>query len=211
MPVLKTLFGSRPRWPSPDLHTKLTGPNVVLRVGDPEDWRNWSRLRSDSRDFLVPWEPKWATDALSYGYFCSNLRRQWREWNQGAAYAFLIFQRDAKAKDGASINGFGTLVGSIALNEVQRGVSQKGTLGYWIGQPYADHGLMTEAAGLVCDFAFKTLKLHRLEASCLPHNEPSKRLLLRLGFNEEGYARDYLRINGQWEDHLLWGKVNPEE
>ena len=68
---------------------------------------------------------------------------------------------------------------------------------------------MTEAVGLVCDFAFDRLELKRIEAACLPHNEPSKALLRRLGFEEEGYAKAYLQINGRREDHVLWGKVAP--
>ena len=69
---------------------------------------------------------------------------------------------------------------------------------------------MSEAAQLVCDFAFRQLRLHRVEASCLPHNEPSKALLQKLGFEEEGFAKAYLKINGKWEDHLLWGKTAPQ-
>ena len=89
---------------------------------------------------------------------------------------------------------------------MQRGVAQKATLGYWIGAPYAGRGYMTEATQLVCDFGFESLRLHRIEASCLPHNEPSKKLLQRLGFEEEGYAKAYLQIDGHWQDHVLWGK-----
>ncbi len=77
--------------------------------------------------------------------------------------------------------------------------------------PYAAQGFMTEAAGLVCEFAFERLRLHRVEASCLPHNDPSRKLLARLGFTEVGFAKAYLRINGKWEDHVLWGKVKPEK
>ena len=69
---------------------------------------------------------------------------------------------------------------------------------------------MTEAARLVCSFAFETLRLHRVEASCLPHNEPSKALLRRLGFTEEGFAKSYLQIDGRWQDHLLWGQSTSE-
>jgi ribosomal-protein-alanine N-acetyltransferase len=58
----------------------------------------------------------------------------------------------------------------------------------------------------VCDFAFRALRLHRIEASCLPHNEPSKKLLAKLGFDEEGYAKAYLQIDGRWQDHILWAK-----
>jgi ribosomal-protein-alanine N-acetyltransferase len=181
----------------------------MLRVGDPADWRDWRNLREVSRAFLTPWEPAWPDHALSYGYFCGNLRRHWREWREGKGYAFLIFGKSPLPPCGEGAGKGGPLLGGIALNNVERGVAQKGTLGYWIGQPYAGRGLMTEAAGLVCAFAFDELKLNRVEASCLPRNEPSRKLLEALAFEREGRARAWLRINGVWEDHLLWGRCAP--
>ncbi|MDD3289030.1 MAG: GNAT family protein [Alphaproteobacteria bacterium] len=178
----------------------------MLRVGDVTDWRSWQSIREVSRSFLTPWEPSWSLNALTYSHFGNQLRRQWREWREGKGYAFQICLR-MRGNDGPENYALLPVVGGIALSDVVRGISQKGTLGYWIGEPYAGQGYMTEAAGLVCDFAFKELKLHRLEASCLPENEPSSRLLRKLGFNEEGLARSYLKINNKWSDHLLWGKV----
>lgn len=101
----------------------------------------------------------------------------------------------------------GTMIGSVAVTDIVRGAALKGTLGYWIGAPYARQGLMTEATRLVCDFAFNVLKLHRLEASCMPANEPSLNLLRRLGFEQEGTAKAALRINGRWEDHATFALI----
>jgi ribosomal-protein-alanine N-acetyltransferase len=201
---ISSLLQTTPRSTTPPAETQLLGPRVVLRMGEPEDWKTWRAVREMSRGFLTPWEPLWPANALSAHFFNGLLRRQWREWRQDKAYAFLVF---LKKDDDAP----GALIGGIALNDVQRGIAQKGTLGYWIGMPYAGQGYMMEAAGLVCEFAFERLRLHRVEASCLPHNEPSRKLLTRLGFTEEGFAKAYLRINGKWEDHVLWGKVKPEK
>lgn len=184
------------------MNTRLTGPRVILRMGDATDWHRWRALREISRDFLTPWEPSWPGNALTSGFFGGLMRRHWRDWRKGHAYAFLIFLRGAEGQEEA-------LIGGISLSDIQRGIAQKGAVGYWIGQPYAEKGYMTEAGRLLCDFGFKTLKLHRLEASCLPHNEASINLLRRLGFEEEGYAKAYLQINGKWEDHILWGKMTP--
>jgi len=205
MQLLTSLFTSRTRNPLPPLETRLIGSRVVLRAAELADWRSWRNLRDMSRDFLIPWEPEWPVNSLTAPFFAGMLRHQERDWRRGKAYGFLIFlaknhRRNMKEQTG-------TLVGGITLNDVRRGIAQKATLGYWIGLPYARQGLMTEAAGLVCNFAFERLKLHRLEASCLPHNEPSKRLLKRLGFEEEGFAKSYLCINGVWQDHVLWGKA----
>jgi ribosomal-protein-alanine N-acetyltransferase len=63
---------------------------------------------------------------------------------------------------------------------------------------------MTGALPLVLDFAFERLGLHRVEAACLPTNIPSRALLVRAGFHQEGYAREYLCIEGKWQDHLLF-------
>lgn len=200
MEFIASLVRLPPSVPHPSLDTQLIGPRVILRGGDSSDWRVWSKLRETSRDFLTPWEPMWPKDALSYGYYCSLLRRQWREWRNGHAYAFSIFHYDGTQP---------ILVGGITLGDIIYAAAQKGTVGYWIGQPYARQGLMSEALDLVCNFAFTTLHLQRVEASCLPHNESSKALLRRMGFEQEGYAKAYLQINGKREDHLLWGRVCP--
>jgi ribosomal-protein-alanine N-acetyltransferase len=201
-----------PRYPRPPLDAVLVGKRVLLRVGDPEDWRSWRNIRETSRDFLIPWEPTWPTEALSYDCFCGQLRRHWREWRSGTGYSFQIFllPDGTDPAQGTRFSAAKNIIGGIALNDVARGIAQRGTLGYWIGQPFARQGYMTEAAQLVCDFAFNDLKLHRVEAACLPSNIPSKSLLRRLAFSEEGVAKDYLKINGKWENHLLWGKIAQE-
>jgi ribosomal-protein-alanine N-acetyltransferase len=96
------------------------------------------------------------------------------------------------------------LVGAVTLSNVRRGVAQMGTLGYWVGEPFVRKGYMTAALNLMKPFAFQHLQLHRLEAACLPVNAASIALLRRCGFHEEGYARQYLKINGAWQDHLLF-------
>ena len=203
MRFLKAFTRIKSRYPRPSIDTYLIGSRVVLRIGDPADWHNWRTLRDASRAFLTPWEPSWPSNALSYTYFCGLLRRYAREWWDGEGYHFMVFLKRDDGKEGA-------LVGGISLNCVERGIAQMGTLGYWMGQPYAGQGLMKEAASLVCAFAFDTLLLHRVQASCLPTNQPSINLLKKLGFEEEGYAKAYLQINGEWADHLLWAKLRPE-
>jgi [ribosomal protein S5]-alanine N-acetyltransferase len=96
------------------------------------------------------------------------------------------------------------LTGGIGLSNVRRGVAETASLGYWIGEPYARQRYMSAALPLVLDFAFDRLRLHRVEAACLPTNVPSRALLLRTGFQQEGYARNYLLIDGKWQDHLLF-------
>ena len=93
---------------------------------------------------------------------------------------------------------------------MRRGVAQAGSLGYWMGAPHAGQGYMTEAVRTLVPFAFGSLRLHRLEAACIPTNGASIRLLEKVGFAREGLARQYLCINGVWHDHLLYALVSTD-
>jgi [ribosomal protein S5]-alanine N-acetyltransferase len=171
---------------------RLVGERVYLRAPERGDWAAWASLRALSRKFLEPWEPRWPADALSRLGFRSRVARYAEDWRTDQAYNFFIFAYDDE------------LVGGIGLSNVRRGVSETASLGYWIGEPYARQGLMSAALPLVLDFSFDRLRLHRVEAACLPSNVPSRALLTRTGFRHEGHARQYLCIAGKWQDHLLF-------
>lgn len=177
--------------PLPEL--ALWGERIYLRPPRRGDFLAWSRLRETSRSFLAPWEPTWPADALSRGAYRRRLRRLVIDWRDDIGYAFHICSR-----------GDNALLGGIALSNLRRGVAQTASVGYWIGQPHANQGFMSDAMAVMIRFAFGELALHRLEAACLPRNDASRALLRRSGFIEEGMARQYLRINGSWEDHLLF-------
>lgn len=171
----------------------LTGDRVVLRQPTLRDWRAWSELRHASRGFLTPWEPAWPFDALGRKAYRRRLRQQTAEWRGGMGVTFFVFGR----RDGH-------LMGGISVTNLRRGVAQSASLGYWVGERFARQGVMTEALLLVLDFLFVDLGLHRVEAATLPHNTASRRLLEKIGFVEEGRGRGYLRIAGQWQDHVLY-------
>jgi ribosomal-protein-alanine N-acetyltransferase len=181
-------------WTPASDHFVLTGDRVRLRLPRWGDYRAWRDLREESRDFLQPWEPTWAQDDLSKPAYRRRLAAYRRELDAGEAYAFFIF----RASDDA-------LVGSLRLSNVRRGVSQTATLGYWIGQRHTRNGYMLAAVREALGFAFGPLGLHRVEAACIPDNHASANLLLKAGFDEEGYAQGYLKINGEWRDHRLFG------
>jgi ribosomal-protein-alanine N-acetyltransferase len=98
-------------------------------------------------------------------------------------------------------------LGGLTLANIRRGVAQAGSLGYWMGLSFVRHGYMTAAVRAVLPFAFASLRLHRVEAACIPTNAASIRLLEKTGFVREGYAREYLCINGVWQDHLLFARL----
>ncbi|MFN3673772.1 MAG: GNAT family N-acetyltransferase, partial [Bosea sp. (in: a-proteobacteria)] len=156
----------------------------------------WSLLRIESRAFLTPWEPVWHEDDLTRNSFRLRVKRAAREMAADEAYSLFVIE-----------TGTGALLGGLTLGLVRRGVAQACTLGYWMGQRHAGKGHMTEAVRGALQFAFSDLALHRVEAACLPNNLPSRRLLERVGFQQEGLARAYLRINGAWEDHLLFAAL----
>jgi len=172
----------------------LRSARLLLRPPVLADHAVWADLRVRSRAFLEPWEPVWPEDDLERSAFRRRLKRYGSEIRDGIAYPWFVF--DAATRE---------LLGGITLAQVRRGVTQTGTLGYWMGEPHTGRGIMTEAVGLVVGFAFASLRLHRLEAACLPENHRSIRLLEKVGFSREGYARRYLCIAGEWRDHILWG------
>jgi [ribosomal protein S5]-alanine N-acetyltransferase len=176
--------------------SSVAGDGVVLRIPQVTDFADWTTLREISRDFLTPWEPTWPADDLSRSAFRRRVRRYAEDLRTDQGYAFLI----SRTSDNA-------LVGGLTLANIRRGVAQAGSIGYWMGQPFVRQGYMTAAVRAIIPFAFASLRLHRLEAACIPTNAGSIRLLEKTGFVREGYAREYLCINGIWQDHLLYGRL----
>ncbi|PWJ85411.1 ribosomal-protein-alanine N-acetyltransferase [Pseudaminobacter salicylatoxidans] len=174
----------------------LRGERVHLRVPEASDYREWAVLRGESRTFLEPWEPRWAPDELERTAWRHRLSRYREDFANGNAAAFFIFDNETNR-----------LVGGITLGNIRHGVAQTGQVGYWIGARYAGQGLMLDAVLLLSNFAFDTLRLHRIEAACIPSNKRSIRVLEKAGFQREGLLRSYLRINGNWHDHYLYALI----
>jgi ribosomal-protein-alanine N-acetyltransferase len=177
----------------------LRGKGLYLRPAQGDDYLAWASLRENSREFLTPWEPTWPSDDLTRGAFRRRLRRQTEEIARDEAFAFLIFEEGSNA-----------LMGGITIGGIRRGVAQAASLGYWMGARHAGKGHMTRAVAVVVGFGFSTLRLHRLEAACIPSNIASATLLERNGFQREGFARAYLCINGVWRDHYLFGLLESD-
>ena len=177
----------------------IEGAGVFLRAPQSGDYAEWAALREASRAFLTPWEPTWPADDLTRSAFRRRLRRYAEDQRNDQAYAYFLFR-----------SGDQVLVGGLTVANLRRGVAQAGSLGYWIGAPYARRGYMTAAVTALIPYAFSTLRLHRLEAACIPTNAASVSLLEKNGFEREGYAREYLCINGQWQDHLLYARLKDD-
>jgi len=183
-------------WFARDDTPVLTGPTVTLRAPRSGDYHSWRTLRSESREFLKPFEPRWTEADLGQRVYAARLRRGREEARAGTDYTFFVF---------ISEGGTEQLAGGLTLSNVRRRAAQFVTLGYWMGREYAGRGLMTEAVSLVIPFVFDTLVLHRIHAAFLPDNMASRRVLEKNGFREEGFAENYLQIDGRWADHVLFG------
>ena len=185
-------------WMAPETGLRLEKAGLALRPPRAGDYAAWSDLRRRSRGFLQPWEPTWPADDLSRAAFRRRLMAYQREMDLGQGYSFLVFRISDDE-----------LVGGVTLSNLRRGVAQMGSIGYWVGQPHVRRGYTLAAVRAVVGFGLGRLGLHRIEAACVPENEPSKNLLLNAGFTLEGRACAYLKINGEWRDHLLFGLVAP--
>lgn len=173
---------------------------IIMRPPCKEDSTQWNDIRGRNRDFLQPLEPTWPANCLSDDFFARRLSRQSHEWWNDQAYALLIF-----LDDGKNTHRQRQLIGGMNINHVSRGAAQFASLGYWIDQSHQGKGYMTKAMALTQIFCFERLKLHRINAAILPENDRSRNLLIRSGFMEEGFAKNYVKINGQWRDHILFG------
>ena len=182
-------------WFAPDPTPVLHGPRLELRAPRMRDFDEWRKLRAASRDFLKPFEPRWTEADLTRRAFGLRLTRGRGEAREGTDYAFFVFDTQGPRP---------ALAGGLTVSNVRRRAAQHASLGYWMGASFAGRGLMTEAVRVVLPFVFIELGLHRLHAAFLPHNIASRRVLEKNGFREEGYAENYLQIDGKWADHVLF-------
>lgn len=163
------------------------------------DFEEWAGLRQESRIFLTPWEPLWATDHLTREAFKRRVSWATRSMKEGRAFPlFLIRKRDE------------ALLGAVTLDNVRRGPSMSVTVGYWTGERFARRGYMREALSAAREHAFRRLNVSRVEAACLPENKASRRLLEKCAFKYEGVAQSYLQINGRWRDHVLYAALRED-
>lgn len=172
---------------------------MILRLPAHADFRAWTALRSESADFLVPWEPAWAADHLSRKSFTNRVYWAARAVSQGSALPLFLIRREDES-----------LLGAITLDNIRRGPAQAGTLGYWIGQKHSRQGYMGEAIRAVVHYAFSELDLSRIEAACLPENTASRGVLEGAGFKYEGVAQSYLQIAGRWRNHVLYANLRSD-
>ena len=176
----------------------LENERIVLESLDARHAEALLAYHDRNRAHLEPWEPARDPDFYELSYHRETIRISLANAAIGASERFVAVER-ATAQVVANVN----------LWNIRRGVVQAAVLGYSVDARAQGHGYATTCARAVVDHAFGTLGLHRIETSYNPINAASGRVLRKIGFSVEGYARDYLFIDGAWRDAILVGLVNP--
>ena len=176
---------------------KLYTDRLQVRLLEPHEADLMVRFRNENRDHLEPWEPLRRLDFFTEGFWENHLRLTLRDFRESASACFVLL---SPSED--------EVLGVCNYTNIVRGTFQSCQLGYALADKHQRKGLMFEALSMTNAYMFDDLGLHRIMAAYLPHNERSGNLLNRLGFEKEGLARKYLKINGRWEDHLLTSLIN---
>lgn len=178
----------------------LEDSGLRLRAPKGSDFTAWQNVRAASRSFLTPVEPKWSEYELTKKSFLKRVKISSQRASDRTEISLFIFVLETKNTKKTE-----NFVGGITLSNIRYGAACHSNLGYWLGEKQTKNGYMGKAINLLLPYAFGSLKLRRIHAACLPDNLSSKNVLVNTGFEEEGFARDYLQINGKMRDHLLFG------
>jgi len=178
---------------------RLVSDRFVLRLADDSDVPAMLAYRRQNAEYLAPFEPARTADHFSEEFWQRKLAEHRREFEAGEAVRMVLFGSGVPAE----------VLGIVAFSNIIRGPLQSCFLGYALAEQEQGKGLMTDALRLGIGYMFDEMRIHRISANYLPNNTASGAVLKRLGFTVEGYARDYLRIDGTWQDHILTSLLNP--
>jgi len=175
------------------------GEHVYIRPFSEEDVVPLLQLQTDNRHFFEKFSMERSEDFYTVETQLKRIETYQEESNNDLSYMFGIFTNE------------GRLIGIIHLFHVLRGSLQSAFIGYFLDEKHNGRGYTTEAVKLLVEYAFKELKLHRIEAGVMPHNIGSIRVLEKSGFHKEGLAVKNVKINGKWEDHQVLAIINPND
>lgn len=178
----------------------LKTARTTSRVPEPADAASLLHYRLSNRHHLARWEPQREASYYTLDHCQQTIAAAQESARLDRGYPFLVFDPVEQG-----------VMGTFTLSQVVRGPFQACLLGYGVDAGLEGHGLMREVLEAGLAWAFDELDLNRVMANYLPRNERSARLLERLGFEREGYARNYLKIAGQWQDHVLTARVRDRD
>ncbi len=177
----------------------LVGERVILRLPTTRDAASIAEYLKRNREFHRATDPIRSEESFTPAYWKRTVRIIHREFQLDASARMVLFRKDEPAR----------VIGVVNFNQIVRGVFQAAYLGYAIDEAEEGRGLMTEALRLGIEYMFGERNLHRIMANFIPENAKSARVLEKLGFVIEGKAKEYLKINGRWQDHVLTSLTNP--
>jgi ribosomal-protein-alanine N-acetyltransferase len=170
---------------------------------------------------VIRTDPSHALILANYYSVNSDLLQQWspavpREHHSIESWKRRLLMREAEFENGSAVHFIGTddsqshVIGTCSLSNIVRGVFMACHIGYSCAERYEGQGFMKKIVRHVVGYSFDELRLHRIMANYMPVNSRSGGLLKNLGFQQEGLAKEYLLINGKWEDHVLTSLLNPK-
>lgn len=171
---------------------------MIIRQPSVDDAGRFAAYYSRNASHLQPWEPFHSEEFYTLESWRQRLALREREMAEERALFFVALSDEETE-----------IIATCSLTGILRGYFQAAYLGYSIAEKHQGKGLMYLLCCQVIDHAFGTMALHRLMANYMPGNKRSEALLHRLGFEREGYAQSYLKINGVWEDHIMTALINP--
>lgn len=180
--------------------TTIETERLILRTLKAEDDGIFYDYLMRNYDFFKPWSPEYDNQYRNKDTFKARIGYLVKEEIEGRTIKFALFKKEDSSK----------IIGTIVLSNIVRGPFLSCYLGYRIDGEENGKGYATESIGKVVEYAFSSLKLHRVEANIIPRNKASIRVVEKLGFNCEGLSHKYLKINGVWEDHLHYVKINDD-
>ncbi|MFB1055809.1 ribosomal protein S5-alanine N-acetyltransferase [Vibrio diabolicus] len=176
---------------------KLDG-DLLLRTAEIGDADMIAEYFQANREYLKPFEPKREEAFFSVNGWLQKLIKLNKLHRMGLGYYCLLVRASS-----------GEMLGTISFSNLSRFPFYSCNVGYSLAEKAQGHGYMRRGLTMACDYMFNVQKLHRIQAGYMPHNKRSEAVLEHVGFNREGYAKDYLLINGEWQDHVLTSLINP--
>ncbi|MCS0381736.1 ribosomal protein S5-alanine N-acetyltransferase [Vibrio diabolicus] len=176
---------------------KLDG-DLLLRTAEIGDADMIAEYFQANREYLKPFEPKREEAFFSVNGWLQKLIKLNELHRMGLGYYCLLVRASS-----------GEMLGTISFSNLSRFPFYSCNVGYSLAEKAQGHGYMRRGLTMACDYMFNVQKLHRIQAGYMPHNKRSEAVLEHVGFNQEGYAKDYLLINGEWQDHVLTSLINP--
>ena len=177
----------------------ITSDRLLLRISIQEDIYQILRYFIENKTYLTPFYPSWVEHFFTKKYWEYQIENSFLEFIHDQSLKLFIFPKKYPTE----------IIGTINFNNFIRGSAHFCYVGYSLAEAEQDKGYMTEALKVATQYVFEELNFHRIMANYMPHNQRSGNVLKKLGFVVEGYARDYLLINGKWQDHILTSLTNP--